>query len=310
MTPTPADRVSIVVLNWNSGELGTAAVASATAQTWPDVEVIVVDNASDDDSLERIRAAHGDVTVVLNEENTGFARGMNGGIRAATGSFVLPLNCDAELDPDYVSTLMGVLHEHADAAAAGGRVASPRVGDSGPLAITRTMRTRNVALDEPCVADKLNGACPLLRVAALDEVEARFGGPYDDTYDMYGEDVDLALTLRALGWTLRYEPSARATHVRSYGSAPRIADRRGRFRVSTLANRHRNIIRHAPPPWPASSLLALGQDLGFVILRLTARDLAAARDVAAAWRRVARNVRGDLAKRRQLRRRDGQDPSR
>ena len=307
MTPTPTERVSIVVLNWNSGELGAAAVASATAQTWPDIEVIVVDNASDDDSLERIRAAHGDVTVVANEENTGFARGMNCGIQAATGTFVLPLNCDAELDPDYVSTLMGVLHAYPDAAAAGGRVGSPRVGDSGPLAITRTMRTRNLPIDDAGAPDKLNGACPLFRMAALDQVVVRFGGPYDDTYDMYGEDVDLALTLRALGWTLRYEPAARASHVRSYGSAPRVADRRGRFRVSTLANRHRNIIRHAPRPWPAPALLALGQDLGFVVLRLTARDVDAARDVAAAWRRVAQHLRGDLAKRRQLRRRDGRD---
>jgi hypothetical protein len=295
------ERVSVVVLNWNSGELGEAAVRSARAQSWPDVEVIVVDNASDDDSLDRIRAAHPTVTVVANDENTGFARGMNAGIAAAGGAFVLPLNCDAELHPDYVATLCRVLDEHPGAAAAGGRVASPRVGDSGPLAVTRTMRTADLPLDEPLDADKLNGACPLFRRTALDEVIERFGGPYDETYDMYGEDVDLAHTLRALGWTLRYEPSARATHVRSYGSAPRVADRRGRFRISTLANRHRNIVRHAPTPVLGPSLVALAQDVGFVVLRLFARDTAAAGDVRAAWARVVRFRAADRAKREVLR---------
>ncbi len=304
------DLVSIVVLNWNSGDLGVAAVASAFAQSWHAVEVIVVDNASTDHSLRLILDRHPDVELVQNEANLGFARGMNSGIAVARGAFVLPLNCDAELDPTYVERLVEVLRSHPDAAAAGGRVSSGRVGESGPLAVTATMRTRNLPVSDPIAADKLNGACPLFRRTALDLVRAEFGGPYDDSYDMYGEDVDLALTLGALGWTLRYEPEARATHVRSYGSAPRVADRRGRFRVSTLANRHRNIVRHAPAPWPATTLFALGQDMGFMVLRILARDRDAVRDVTAAWRRVVRNLRADLRKRRTLRRRKGQEPRR
>lgn len=293
-------RVSIVVLNWNSGDLGRSAVASAVTQRDAEVGVIVVDNASTDDSLARILDAHPAVEVIRHDDNLGFARGMNAGIAAAAGEYVLPLNCDAELDPDYVATLLAVLETEPRAAAAGGLVRSSRVETSGPLAITTTMRTRALPVDRARQCDKLNGACPLFRAAALTQVVDRFGGPYDPTYDMYGEDVDLAKTLTRLGWTLHYEPSATAQHVRSYGSAPRVAQRRGRFRISTLANRHRNIVRHAPKPAWIPASLAYTQDAGFAALRALRGDLDAPRDVMQAWKRVHRFRAADRTKRAQL----------
>jgi GT2 family glycosyltransferase len=296
-------RVSIVVLNWNSGELGERATASALAQEWPDTEVIVVDNASRDDSLERILAAHGDVTVVRNSENVGFGGGMNAGFAVATGAYFLPLNCDAELDPDYVATTIGALEEGSRRAAVGGRVESPRVGPTGPMRITPVMRTVPGPVDIAGRCDKLNGACPLFRTAALDDVIGLgLGhGPYDDRYFVYGEDVDLARTLTALGWELHYEPAARALHVRSFGSSPRLADRRGRLRTSTLHNRHRNIVRHAPAPWVAFSAFAIIQDVGFVLLRLLRRDRAVVPDMLRAWRGMVGTFPDDLRRRRRLR---------
>ena len=120
-----APLVSVVVLNWNSGELGAEAVASAAAQTWPAVEIVVVDNASTDDSLDRILGHHDDVTVVRNDTNLAFAQGMNSGIAVANGAFVLPLNCDATLDADYVETLMGV------------RAREPRAREDAHVALRR-----------------------------------------------------------------------------------------------------------------------------------------------------------------------------
>ena len=289
--------VSVVVLNWNSGDLGAQAVASVAAQTWPEIEIIVVDNASTDDSVDRIIDEHEDLTIVRNDTNLAFARGMNSGIAVAKGRFVLPLNCDATLDPDYLETLMGVMEREPRAAAAGGRVESARAGESGPIEITATMRTRALPTDRAMVCDKLNGATPLFRRDALDQVVELFGGPYDPTYDMYGEDVDLALTLGRVGWRFHYEPAAVAQHVRSYGTAPRVADRRGRFRVSTLTNRHRNIVRHAPGVWWLRNIYALAQDAAFVVLQTAKGDLAAGRDVARAWRRVLAHLRADREKR-------------
>jgi GT2 family glycosyltransferase len=293
-------RVSVVVLNWNSGDLGVRAVRSALDQAWVDIEVIVVDNASSDDSLGAIESAFGDrIIVVRNQTNLGFGPGMNVGIAKSTGEYVLALNCDAELDSDYVATLVRTLSSDPRVAAAGGRVRSERVGTSGPLAITQTMRTRNLADSTATECDKVNGACPLFRRAALDQVVEMYGGPYDPTYSMYGEDIDLALTLARLGWIYRYEPSAGASHVRSFASAPRLVDRRGPLRVSTLLNRHRNIVRHARH-WVLTDLLAILQDIGFAVLAATKRDLGGAGDVVVAWSQHTRTVRGDLRRRREL----------
>jgi GT2 family glycosyltransferase len=293
-------RISIVVLNWNSGDLGVQAVRSALDQGWADIEVIVVDNASSDESLDAIEAVYGDrIAIIRNDANLGFGPGMNVGIAASTGVFVLPLNCDAELDPDYVSTLVRTMNDDVRVAAAGGSVRSERVGTSGPLAITRTMRTRNLDASAATECDKVNGACPLFRRAALDQVVELYGGPYDPSYSMYGEDIDLALTLARLGWRYRYEPSAGARHVRSFASAPRLADRRGPLRVSTLLNRHRNIVRHSEHPI-ATDLLAILQDAGFASVAAARRDFGGTRDVVTAWRRHAALLSFDRERRRRL----------
>jgi GT2 family glycosyltransferase len=291
--PKVGGRVSIVVLNWNSGELGVLACRSARQQHWPDIELVVVDNASTDDSLELIRAQVDTDTVVENHENLMFGPGMNSGIAVCTGEFIVALNCDAELEPDYVRNAVEVLRMYPRTAVVGGQVDSERVGASGPLAITATMRTQALALDRRGVCDKVNGACPVYRATALQQVIDRFGGPYDETYGMYGEDVDIALTLRRLGWDYRYEPTARASHVRSYGSAPKIAQRSGALRISTLANRHRNIARHHGRAWWAPTLLAGAQDAAFAVLRALKGDRSAGPDVLAGWRRAIATHRAD-----------------
>lgn len=299
--PRVAGRVSIVVLNWNSGELGAAATSSALGQEWPDVEVVVVDNASDDDSLERILADHPDVTVVRNEANLGFGAGMNRGIERATGEFVLPLNCDATLDARYVPVLVDVLRGDPACGGAGGLVGSERVGTSGAQRISPVMRTAPAGSERAGVVEKVNGACPLLRAGALDDVVAVRGSPYDGDYFVYGEDVDLALTLRSLGWHLRFDPAARADHVRSFGSSPRLADRRGPLRTSTLRNRHRNIVRHGPRPWPLFTAFAGVQDIGFVVLQLVKGDGAVVGDMLRAWAGAAHTMVADARLRRRLR---------
>ncbi|MFT5202500.1 MAG: GT2 family glycosyltransferase [Candidatus Aldehydirespiratoraceae bacterium] len=300
-------RVSVVVLNWNSEALGAAAVASALAQTWSDVEVVVVDNASTDDSLDQILGVDPDAVVVRNTTNLGFGGGMNSGIAAATGEFVLPLNCDAELHPGYVTTLMPAFAADDRLGAAGGCVRSERAGDTGPQRITPVMRTVALPIETAGPAQKLNGACPLLRQVALDDVAAVAGRdrgrPYDDTYFVYGEDVDLAHSLHACGWTLHFDPVAIAEHVRSFGSSPRLADRRGRLRISTLHNRHRNIVRHGPAPWPAVAAFAFLQDAGFVAIRVVRGDFRIVPDMAKAWWGVPRTLLSDVTYRRRLRRR-------
>ena len=292
--------VSVVLLNWNSGALGALATRSVLNQSWSPIELIIVDNASTDDSLDQMVALAPDALVRSHDENLGFAKGMNAGIAAARGDYVLPLNCDAELDEPYVERLLAVLDQYPRAAAAGGMVRSKRAGATGPLAVTWLMRTSNMALSEPSSCDKVNGACPLFRMSALTDVIARFGGPYDESYGTYGEDIDLAETMRRLGWIYRYEPEATARHVRSYASAMRVADKRGSLRVSTIANRHRNIARHAQRLPRVAACAAILQDVAFCTKQTISGDREAVPDVIAAWRYTARYRAMDRERRLKL----------
>ena len=298
--PEVPSRVSVVLLNWNSGSLGRLAATSIADQKWGDVELIVVDNASSDDSLRQIEDLGTEMQIVRHSENLGFGVGMNSGIDRATGEFVLPLNCDATIDPTYIAGAVAELRRRPRVAAVGGRVRSARSGTTGPIEITSLMRTRAMPTDVSTICDKVNGACPVFRTAALRQVVERYGGPYDPDYGMYGEDIDLALTLGRLGWSYFYTPTIEASHVRSYSSHPRLAGRRGALRRSTIANRHRNIVRHGARLVPLRIGATLVQDVGFAVVRTAARDTSAWRDVAAAWQHVASRIRKDVSKRRSL----------
>ncbi|NNE74430.1 MAG: glycosyltransferase, partial [Acidimicrobiales bacterium] len=182
--------VSVVVLNWNSGPLGAEAARSVLAQSHPKVELVVVDNGSDDDSLAKIKAVAPEAVYVQLATNRGFAAGMNAGIAANRSDFVVPLNCDATLDPDFVRSALAVHWAHPQTAIVGAKV---RSADhvSGPLDLTWTMRVAFRDTDRLTTCHKADGSCPVMRRAALDQVIETFGsGPYDESYDTYGEDLD------------------------------------------------------------------------------------------------------------------------
>lgn len=104
------DRVSIVIPCYNGGATVGRTVASAQAQTWGDVEIIVVDDGSTDAStvavLDAMKGIH-----LLRQSNAGLPAARNAGIRAASGRWVLPLDADDWLEADAVESLMGALRE-------------------------------------------------------------------------------------------------------------------------------------------------------------------------------------------------------
>src|SRR5882724_8534707 len=98
-------RLSIIVVTWNSARYLPRCLAGIAAQTWPDVEVIVIDNASIDDS----RAIASATRLIANDTNRGFSAAVNQGIRAASGEYILLCNPDAYLEPDYAARLIGAM---------------------------------------------------------------------------------------------------------------------------------------------------------------------------------------------------------
>jgi hypothetical protein len=104
-------RATIVVLNYNYGRFLARAIDSALAQTAPEVEVVVVDNGSTDDSRQVIERYTGRVRVVLQPENIGQGHGYNLGFEAARGDWIVWLDADDTLDPDCIQTCLTLADE-------------------------------------------------------------------------------------------------------------------------------------------------------------------------------------------------------
>lgn len=226
--------VDVVIVSYNSrGELRRAAKELAGV---PDVNVVVVDNASSDGSLDTI--ADLAVTRLSMPRNGGFAYGCNAGWRAANSPYVLFLNPDASIDPASLQRLVTSLEERPDTG-----IVAPRIEHSdGSLefSLRRFPRLRSTfaqalflqrlfprakwadeiirdgpTYEFPGAAEWVSGACMLVRREVLELV-----GGLDDGFFMYCEDIDLCRRVRTAGYEVRFDPSATIVH-RGGASAPR-----------------------------------------------------------------------------------------
>src|SRR4051794_19685957 len=118
MGPAPAKTppVSIVIPTYNGWHLLERTLPSALDQAFGEVEVIVVDDGSQDDTADHLARAHPEVTVVALPVNRGVAAALNAGIARARGEFVALLNNDVELEADWLSEMVNALASRPDAA--------------------------------------------------------------------------------------------------------------------------------------------------------------------------------------------------
>jgi GT2 family glycosyltransferase len=191
------------------------------------IETIVVDNGSLDGSVE-LAAGHPGVRLIRNMANLGFAVANNQALAVAQGEFILLLNYDAILEPDYVQALVAALRADPRLGSASGKLVRPlaagrrRVIDSTGHVIYRNVWAMNRGEDE--VDDpaqdhegEVFGVCAaagMYRRAMLDDVSVG-GEVLDASFFAYLEDVDLDWRAQLRGWRSWYEPKAVATHHRS-----------------------------------------------------------------------------------------------
>jgi GT2 family glycosyltransferase len=212
MAAATAMRAALVIPNWNGARWLVGCLDAVAEQTRPPDELVVVDGASSDESLQ-ILAEHALApTVVQLGANLGFGAAANRGIAAVRADAVALVNTDVLLAPDWLERALAALSAEATA----GAVATKMVTLDDPALIDDTgdfLRRDGVALrrgrfrrdtgrwDAP---GEVWGACAgaaLYRREAVLEV-----GGFDERFFMYLEDVDLALRLRLAGWRCRYEP--------------------------------------------------------------------------------------------------------
>ena len=210
-------RASVVVPVWNGRRWLPGLIASLRAQTTSPLEVIAVDNGSQDGSREWLAEQAPEVTVLALGTNTGFAVAANRGIRAAKGEAVALVNTDIELDATWLEHALAALGDGVAAVATKMvDLADPRVlYDAGDIlrrdgvCEQRGRFHRDTGLwDEPGeVFAACAGAAVYRREAVLD-----LGG-FDERFFSYLEDVDLGLRLRLAGWRCAWEPRAIARHA-------------------------------------------------------------------------------------------------
>ena len=209
-------RPVVVIPTFNARDLLEEALGSIEAQTVP-VEIVVVDNASTDGTLELLADRFPQVTVVRNSSNMGFGRAVNRGVRVATKADVLVLvNNDAVCAPDFIERLLVPFADSQIGMVAGVLLqgADPGLVDSAGIELDTTLRSWDMLWNRP--VDELDraaepmgpcGGAAAYRATAFGEV-----GGFDERFFAYWEDVDLALRLRIAGWTCVRAPEARALH--------------------------------------------------------------------------------------------------
>jgi GT2 family glycosyltransferase len=207
-------RVSVVVVTWNSAPHLPRCLAAIAAQSWPDIELIAVDNGSTDETLQLLRAHR----VIRNDHNAGFSVAVNQAIAVASGEFVQLVNPDAFLEPDYIARLVHAFDEAGESfgMATGKllRAGDPRTIDSAGIRMTRTGRHLDIQQDGDLEVFGVSGAAAMYRMAFLRDV-AIDGEIFDEDFFAYREDADLAWRGRLLGWRALYVPEAVAQHVRT-----------------------------------------------------------------------------------------------
>lgn len=218
-TTNPAPRVSVLVVSYNRADDLRVTLGAIFASRWPELEVVVVDNASTDGAAD-VAASFERVKLIRSKENLGFAAGNELALEHANGAYIALVNNDAAIAPDWIAELVRFLEAHPRSAAAGGR--EYFWNDDNPL-FARTNHfwgPRDVRRngEVPALTDRddpvrevaaLPGMAVMIRRAAIDDV----GRPFlDPAYFMYYEETDFFARAVRKGWHLHYLAAAECWH--------------------------------------------------------------------------------------------------
>ena len=223
--------ITVVVVNYNGGDYLRGCLASLARQTFRNFETIIVDNASSDDSLDRLDETPDRLTVIRESANLGFAGGNNVGARAGKGKWLALLNPDAEADPHWLEAMMRAIEErpgHRLIASLQISLHDPsKLDGAGDCYLAYGYAWRG-GFGHPVAEAPPAGECFAPCGAAAFYPRDLFleAGGFDERYFCYHEDVDIAFRLRLMGERCQFVPAARIRHA---GSG--ITGRTSRFAV-------------------------------------------------------------------------------
>ena len=218
-------KVTIIVLNWNGKEDTIECLESLKYITYPNYEILLVDNGSTDGSVECFRERYPGMEIIENGENLGFAEGNNVGIRRAMdegADYVLLLNNDTVVDPEFLGELVKVAESNPKIGFVGPKVyyydrkgrkdvihsvgakIKMTTGKAPPIGIGEIDRGQ---YDKLYQVDSLEGACILAKINVINKI-----GLLNRNYFMYREEADWCTRANIAGYILFYTHNAKIWH--------------------------------------------------------------------------------------------------
>jgi hypothetical protein len=231
--------VSIIIVNWNTKDLLRNCLKSVhdTIRGF-NFEVIIVDNASKDGSVEMLKKEFPAVIIIENRQNCGFGVANNQAMQIMGGHYALLLNSDTVLTENAVQEMFSFMEKNTEAAMACGQLLNADGSKQNSIAnfpnlftlVTNTplleylfpkrYPSKRYDYREPIEVESGIGACLLVRKKAIDDV-----GMFDERYFFFFEETDLAYQMRNKGWRIYHVPNARIYHLQGQSIGRNVRSR-------------------------------------------------------------------------------------
>ena len=218
--------LSIIIVNWNTKDLLIPCLASIPQMKQGfKIEIFVIDNGSRDGGVSEVKKAFPFVHFLENEENLGFAKGANQGLRKASGRYILLLNPDTRVKAQAIEGLISFMEAHPRVGISGAQLLNSDGSKQNSIANFPSLATEllNKSLlrwlfpktfpgkerdyPEPIEVDSVIGACMMVRRDALNQV-----GLLDEDYFLFLEETDWCYRMKRAGWKVYHVPQAQVYH--------------------------------------------------------------------------------------------------
>lgn len=243
-----APLVTIIALNHDQASFVPRCLESFRKQTYPNLEIIFVDNGSQDGAVDYVRSTYPDIQIISNPTNLFYSKAFNHAFRVSNSDYVMPINVDLMARSNFVEHMVNTLELGQNIGMVSGKLLkmdnkfvplNPPVIDSTGIWFSRQLRhfDRGSLEVDHGQYNQLeyvfgpSGAAPLYRRDMLEDI-AIDGEYFDEDFLIYREDVDLAWRAQIQGWKCLYTPNAIAYHIR------RVRPTDKRQSISPLINMH------------------------------------------------------------------------
>lgn len=215
-------KTTVVIPNWNGMKFLKTCMDSLRTQDTDDFEILVIDNASEDGSVEFLRREYPEARVEVMEKNLGFSGGVNEGIRLSETPYVLLLNNDVEAEPGFVRELTESIERYPRAFSVSSKMVRfaerELLDDCGDIYTLlgwqaqrgTGQRTDDPKYNKPCKVFSACAGAAIYRKEVFEEI-----GLFDLDHFAYLEDIDVGYRAKIYGYENRYEPKAVVYHIGS-----------------------------------------------------------------------------------------------